>query len=258
VGWLLLLAYGTYQIINNKSQTLTVNQPTDQPPSHPTFQPSTPLQSQIDWLFTLFILAFLLAHIVLSFQVWDRYLLGLIPILALLLARILLLPWLILKRYWLEHQLRFLPVVGLITGLALVYLLVLTLARPVQDAVNARYPLGSHSHALSGIEQIVAYLQGHTDADTTLYHHRLGTHWRFYLWDYPYDLQYWSSPRELVNRAKPKHLIAFPFWQSETPARLALTEAGLSLRELTRAYTPAGHPSIVLYKIVEKEVGSKE
>jgi hypothetical protein len=209
--------------------------------------------AQADWLFTLFTLLFLLGHARISFQVWDRYLLGLIPFLALLLARVLLWPWLLLKRSWLDARPDWQPLAGLIYGLSLTVLLALALTRPVGDAVNGRYPLGSHSQALAGIEQIVAYLQGHAGADHTLYHRWLGTHWRFYLWGYPYDLQVWASPQALVAKAKPGHLIAFPSWQSDTEARLALAGEGLALKELTRAYNPAGYPSIVLYEIVRRE-----
>ncbi|MCQ3973961.1 MAG: hypothetical protein DPW09_10990 [Anaerolineae bacterium] len=260
----------------------------------PTFQPPSPAPllsppfgapegvcspAQTDWIFTLFILLFLLGHALFSFQVWDRYLLGLIPFLALLLARILWLPGLILTRIvenrinfyhraaetqrffkfnflcisvplWLNSWRNlFTPVYGL----ALTLLLTVTFAQPVQDAVNGRFPLGSHSQALSGIEQVVAYLQGHAGANHTLYHRWLGTHWRFYLWGYPYDLQYWASPQALAAKAKPGHLIAFPSWQSETEARLALAGVGLELKELTRAYNPAGYPSIILYEIVSSQ-----
>lgn len=205
----------------------------------------------IDGLFVIFTLVFLLGHAFFSFQVWDRYLLGLIPFLALLLARILLLSWSLLKNLWLNNRSGWQLPAGVIYGLVLASLLALTLAQPVQNAVNARYPLGSHSQALSGIEQIVAYLQGHAGANHTLYHRWLGTHWRFYLWDYPYDLQYWASPQQLAAKAKPGHLIAFPSWQSDTEARLALAEVGLELKELARAYNPAGYPSIILYQIVK-------
>lgn len=218
----------------------------------------TTLSFQVDWLLALFCLGFLLLHALLSFQVWDRYLLGLIPILALLLARILFLPRLILA-----DGTRFLfqkgisgpwPVVSGhilrgIYGIALALLLSFSLAGPVQDAIQARYPLGSHSQALYGIDQIVGYLQGHTGANHTLYHHWLGTHWRFYLWAYPYDLQYWATAEALAARARPGHFIAFPGWQSETEARLALFQAGLGLQELVRAYRPDGTPSVILYRI---------
>jgi hypothetical protein len=206
-----------------------------------------------DLIFFFFSLLFLLGHALLSFQVWDRYLLGLIPLLALLLARVLLLPWLVLKRICLQDQPGWMQPARLGLGLALAVLLALTLTRPVQDAVNGRYPLGSHSQALSGIEQIVAYLQGQVGANTTLYHRWLGTHWRFYLWGYPYDLQYWGSPKDLAARARPGHLIAFPAWRSDTEARLALAQAGLALHELVRAYHPAGYPSIILYRVEAAE-----
>ncbi len=248
--------------------------------------PPPPLSPQADWLLTLFVLAFLLGHALFSFQVWDRYLLGLIPLLALLLARILLLPWSIFtqtnwakiannisppKRQNFSSPNPLIPaktfregegetransaprrlIAGAIYGLALAVLLAVTLTGPVRDTVNGRYPLGSHSQALSGIEQIVAYLQGHIGANHTLYHRWLGTHWRFYLWGYPYDLRYWASPQELAASAQPGHLIVFPSWQSDTEARLALAQAGLELRELARAYHPAGYPALILYEIVD-------
>jgi hypothetical protein len=207
-------------------------------------------QAQADWLIFLFILLFLALHALLSFQVWDRYLLGLIPLLALLLARVLLFPWSIFKDSRFQSRLNKLqPLSGLLVGAAITFLLALTLAAPVQDAINGRYPLGSNSQALSGIEQITAYLQGHAGANHTLYHHWLGTHWRFYLWGYPYDLQYWATPQELAAKAQPGHYIALPAWRSETEVRLALYQANLGLHELMRAYTPDGSPSIILYRL---------
>jgi hypothetical protein len=118
--------------------------------------------------------------------------------------------------------------------------------------VNARYPLGSNSHGLHGIDQITAYLQGHVGANNTLYHHWLGAHWRFYLWDYPYDLQFWATPGDLVAKAEPGHLIAYPAWRSDTELRLALSRAGLRLRQLTQVYAPSGAPTITLYRIESK------
>ncbi|MBN1994000.1 MAG: glycosyltransferase family 39 protein [Anaerolineae bacterium] len=241
-GLPLLLIWNTYHIINKK-QSLATNRPI--------YQPAT-LQVQTDWLFSFFSLIFILVHSWFSFQVWDRYLLGLIPFLALLLARILWLPWLILKEVWLDRRPRLLSIVRPVLGLSLICLLGLSLGRPVQDAVNGRYPLGSNSGALRGIDQLVAYLQGHAGATTTLYHRWLGTHWRYYLWHYPYDLQYWPSAEFLAGQAQPGQLIVFPSWRSETEARLALAENNLALQELSRAYTPAGNPSLVLYQIVKR------
>ncbi len=210
---------------------------------------------QIDWLLSMYVLIFICGHVWFSFQVWDRYLLGLIPILALLMGRIVWLPWRLLRHIWLARQPKYAVPVGLVASLALTCLLTVSLAQPVRDAMNARYPLGSDSTALSGIEQIIAYLQGQVGANNTLYHRWLGPHWRYYLWDYPYDLQYWASPQVLARKARVGHLIAFPSWQSETEVRLALAEAGLGLHPLTRAYAQAGYPSITLYRIEEVHSG---
>ncbi len=206
-------------------------------------------------LLVLYAAGFLLGHAVFSFQVWDRYLLGLVPLLALLLARLLFLPWEAVQASGVlaGPERRRMGYAVYVVGLSL--FLAWTMARPVQDAFYGRYPLGSHSQALRGIEQTVAFLQAHYGANTTLFHRWLGTHWRFYLRDYPYDLQFWESPLDLARRARPGHLIAFPSWQSETEARLALQARGLTLVEIHRAYNPAGYPSIVLYRIGRLGIG---
>jgi hypothetical protein len=239
VGCPLLLVHGVWQVVGREGRGEWGVRREDMPVR----------MAQTDWLFFLFILAFLLLHVLLSFQIWDRYLLGLIPLLGLLLARVLLLPASLLKTHWSYIRPTLSLPLNVVVGFGLIVLLAVTLSGSVQDATNARYPLGSNSHALRGIEQIAAYLQGNIGADNTLYHHYLGTHWRFYLWKYPYDLQYWDSPNELVTKAQPGQLIAYPSWRSDTELRLTLFKAGLTLHELIRAYTPGGAPSIILYRI---------
>jgi 4-amino-4-deoxy-L-arabinose transferase-like glycosyltransferase len=198
-----------------------------------------------DWVFVFFSGYFLLLHAALSFQVWDRYLLGLVPLLAILLSRIFWLPAAIVARAWPAGQRYFTT----IWAGVLVVLLLFTMPGPVQNASNGRYPLGSQSDALRGISQTANYLQGKFGAGTTLYHHWLGTHWRFYLAGAPYDLQYWDTPAELADRAEAGHLIAFPTNQSDTMARLALADAGFHLRPLFQAYAPNGQATVMLYQI---------
>ncbi|MFQ5613069.1 MAG: hypothetical protein ACE5H9_13150, partial [Anaerolineae bacterium] len=229
-------------------------------------------QAAIDGLLALFCLAFLLGHAALSFEVWDRYLLGLVPLLALLLARVLLWPWRLGigdrglgiggPGSGLAHPISN-PSVTLRTSLQslipnpqyliLAFLLALAFAGPVQDAVASRYPIGGDHGAYQGVEDVAAYLRRYAGANVTLYHRWLGAHWRFYLWGYPFDFRRWQTEAELVRlavaRAGSEQYIAFPAWRSETPARLALAGAGLSLRPVYRAYRPDGGPSISLYRI---------
>jgi 4-amino-4-deoxy-L-arabinose transferase-like glycosyltransferase len=220
------------------------------------------LAARADLLMAGFVLLYLLGHSVVSFQVWDRYLLGLIPFLALLLARVLTLPWrvwCVLRLFWnwkkgsegdgpawLLH---------LLCGGAALVVLASTVG-PLRDAATSRFPIGGDHGAFDGIEQVVNYFKG-VPADTTLYHRWLGSHWRFYLWGSPYDFRAWTSAYDLAAQAAARpgasRYVVFPTWRSSTEARLALQKAGLVLREVHRAFRDDGSVSFVVYRIEEAQ-----
>jgi hypothetical protein len=205
---------------------------------------STYVAAWADVLAFGFIALFLLAHSLMAFDVWDRYLLGLVPWLVLLLARVVTLP-----RRFLEHQ----PVLNILSSLFVLCMLAFT-AGPVRDAAASRFPIGGDHGAYQGIEQVVNYLET-VPADTTLYHRWLGWHWRFYLWGSPCDFRNWTSPDDLATQAATRpgarRLIVFPSWRSSTEARLALADAGLTMREVQRSFRDDGSVSFVVYSIEE-------
>jgi hypothetical protein len=204
-----------------------------------------------------FTLAFLVGHSLVAFQVWDRYLLGLIPLLALLLARILALPWRLLKSHAWRFPLR-VPDSPIPPFLYLIFVLsVLSFTlRPIQDAAASRFPIGGDHGAYQGLEQVVGYLQT-VPADTTLYHRWLGWHWRFYLWGSPYDFRAWTSPPDLATQAAARpharRYVVFPGWYSSTEARLALADVGLALHEVHRTFRDDGSISFIIYRIEEAQ-----
>ena len=212
------------------------------------------LRALADWLLAGFVLAFVLFHALFTFQIWDRYLLGIIPLLALLLARILLhlsfviSHWSFAIRYSSLVARRSSFVVFLVFALAAVLM-----AKPAQKAVQSGYPVGGDHGAYYGAAEVAAYLRGHVGADATLYHHRLGAHWRYYLFRFPYDFRYWESAEDLAAQAGANadgvQYIAFPPWQSSTPAELALADVELSLSPVFRTCQANGSPGIFLYKI---------
>ena len=214
----------------------------------------------VDPVMAAFCCVFVLFHAVLSFQVWDRYLLGLVPCLALVLARVLVVAWRLVARLAETALARFpscgswTRAAGMVFKTVAVALLLVVLAGPVQDAANSRYPIGGDHGAFEGIDQVVAYLRT-VPADTTLYHHWLGGHWRFYLWSNPYDFRYWRNGADLARQAADRpgadRYIVFPSWESPTPARLALEARGLSLREVHRALRGDGSVSFRVYRIEE-------
>lgn len=219
----------------------------------------TVVPARVDLLLLAFVVGFVVLHVFLPFQVWDRYLLGIVPCLALLLARLLSLPWRMLQAapLWRERgngRERLYGTLRLGYLLVVLAVIVTLLWQPVQDAAASRFPIGGDHGAYQGIEQVVAFFRT-VPADTTLYHRWLGGHWRFYLWNSPYDLRAWQTPGDLATQAaarpNARRYVVFPSWQSSTETRLALAEVGLTLRELHRAFRDDGSLSFIVYAIEE-------
>ncbi len=164
------------------------------------------------WLLAGFTALYLGGHVVFTFQAWDRYLLPLAPILALLAARGLEVGWM----RWRWGQGPRLLVMGAV-ALALLW--------GAGQATWARIPVGGDHGAYSGIETVAAYLHEHVPARRgVLYQRWLGWQWDWYLWDGPAGRVYWSAPGMVTAdlAADPfgyDRTIVFPAWQeAERPA----------------------------------------
>ena len=182
-----------------------------------------PAWTPIDGLLAGFMLSFLAIHWVLGFQVWDRYLLGLVPLAAILAARALVQVGRALPR----------PTWRRAYALALPPVLALLLATPVLAATRSELPVGGDHGAYDGIDDLAAYVRAQAPAGSTLYHHWLGYHYRFYLHGAPLRLHWYPDPADLVHdatvyRREPRFL-AFPSFRDATPSRQALDAAGITL-----------------------------
>jgi hypothetical protein len=212
-----------------------------------------------DWLLLGFGAGFVAFHALFSFQIWDRYLLGLTPLMALLLARIiqraLHLGAMFIKSGPVLKRLN-LPDSGLWWGrqLVAVLLIIALLAPATGRTLRGGYALGGGGEAYAGAEAVTAYLRYHAGANVTLYHRWLGAHWRFYLFDFPYDVRYWEDETQLARfalaNASGEQYLAFPPWQSLTPARLALQDVGLGLALRFQSHRSDGEPGLSLYQLV--------
>ncbi len=197
-----------------------------------------------DRLFLGYGLSYLVVHGVFSFQPWDRYLLPLAPLLALLAARGTGVLWLLLNRGWRRALLLLLAAPVLAGGLR---------------AADARIPVGGDHGAWSGIEQVAAYLQEVVPAERgVLYHRWEGWHWNWYLWDGPHGRVYWADPAMLVADLAPNptgytRFVVFPGWhEGERPAlEAALRPYGLRLApRLIVRRTDMSRPQFTVYQIV--------
>ncbi len=200
-------------------------------------------------LFAIFSLAYLALHFFLSFQTWDRYLLPLAPLSAMISAQ---------GALWLWRQSRNGKRVGRWGAAALITSILLLGAG---RAATAQIPIGGDHGAYDGLTIVADYLRGHTPNRHGLVYQRwLGWQWDWYLWDGP-PREYWADPEMLVDNLAPHptgftRFVVFPGWRlSEKPAlEAALAPLGLGLAERLRVIDPSsGEIKFAVYQIVSQQ-----
>ncbi len=184
---------------------------------------------------TCFALLYFLFLWLRAFQVWDRYVLPLMPLLAILLGRIL-------------------SVLGADRiPLLIILLLLILMSQPAWNAAHSLYPIGGDHGAYDGIDVIAAFLRSQPEG-TVVYHHWLGWHYSFYLFGAPLYLAYWPTPAWLAQDvrafgAQGGRFIAFPSWESSARVEHALTRAGYKLVPVLATTRRDGTRSFTLYRL---------
>jgi 4-amino-4-deoxy-L-arabinose transferase-like glycosyltransferase len=199
--------------------------------------------SAVDLILIVFVIGFLVLHWLLTFQVWDRYLLGLVPIVALLTARAVVgLGQAIRSRSW---RMAYAAAVGLV--------MLASLVGPVSRAARSGLPLGGDHGAYDGIDRLADYVRANVPPGAVLYHHWLGYHYRFYMYGTPLRLHWYPDPADLVQdavayRLEPRY-IAFPSFRDGVPMQAALNNAGIQLLPVYETTRRDGTVSFRLYRL---------
>jgi 4-amino-4-deoxy-L-arabinose transferase-like glycosyltransferase len=202
-----------------------------------------------DLFLVSFLVVYALFHWLWAFPVWDRYLLPLVPVLALLLGRILsvVTSWVrpAVHRFDIGHWL------FVICHLSFVILL----AFPAWNAAHSHYPVGGDHGAYDGIDEVAAFLRDRP-AGTVVYQHWLGWHYADYLFGAPIYLAYWPTPAWLARDVRafgtrePRY-VAFPSWESSARVERALADAGYELAPVLTTTRRDGARSFTVYRIRE-------
>jgi hypothetical protein len=191
----------------------------------------------LDTLFILFIIAYLTLHWLLAVPVWDRYLLPLWPLTAVIFARGLVTA---MKRLETSDW----KLVSRLSPLALLLLLLI-------PAFNARQ---GQPTADQGTAQIATVL---ADAPygTVLYDHWYSWHWRYQFFDKGVYVNWFPHPEALVedlavfgHDGNP-HYLVLPQSEITAPIRRAVTSADFTLQSLASDDLNR----IMLYAIVEAQ-----
>ncbi|MGD8598761.1 MAG: hypothetical protein PVJ26_17200 [Anaerolineae bacterium] len=202
-----------------------------------------PRPATIDWVLMGFVVAMLLLHWLVGFQIWDRYLLGLVPLVALLATR----AWVALGRALPARHWRPLYV------MLLLLIIGLGLLRPVTLAAQSRVPVGGDHGAYDGIDELAAYLRDQAPAGSVLYHYWLGYHYRFYLHGAALRLHWYPDLADLIHDAyvyrRESRYIAFPSFRDSHEIMSGLEQAGFTLVPILETERRDGTTSFRLYRL---------
>ncbi|MDY7077571.1 MAG: hypothetical protein SXV54_11680 [Chloroflexota bacterium] len=199
-----------------------------------------------DLFLLLFLVVYFLLHWLWAFPVWDRYLLPLLPALAILLARILSL---LASRVRLAIR----HFSFLISHISLVVLLAL----PAWNAAHSHYPVGGDHGAYDGIDKVAAFLRNMPEG-TVVYQHWLGWHYAYYLFDAPVYLAYWPTPAWLARDVqafgtKEPRYITFPSWEPTARVEHALTGVGYGLEPVLTTTRRDDTRSFTVYRVTQND-----
>ena len=193
-----------------------------------------------DWLLASFSALFFLIHWLFSFSTWDRYLLGLVPLASLLLARV---AWQGLIHVGFRQ--------ASLTGL----LIVLLLTAPAAQAVQEHYPIGGDHGVHQGLEEVIAFFRHEVPTGSVVWHRYLGWHYFHYLFGAPLDLRWYTEPASLAAEAsletdRPNY-VTLPAWEKDAEAETeaALRAVGLRLAPERRVWREDGSLAFTVYQI---------
>lgn len=196
-------------------------------------------------------LLYLGAYWLLAFNVWDRYLLPIVPLALLLLARVIgaAADWLarVVAKARPAWPARRLVTASVAAGLAL------TLAAPAGTAVRSGYPIGGDHGAYDGLDGAAAYLNALPEG-TVVYDHWLSWEWGFYLYGGPVYVAWLPAPAALATDlrafgAQSPRYLAVPAWESEAEWRAAAGEAGYVFALVHTAYRRDGAVTLRVYRL---------
>jgi 4-amino-4-deoxy-L-arabinose transferase-like glycosyltransferase len=183
----------------------------------------------LDVLLLLYTLAYLVAHTLIAFNTYDRYLLLIMPPLLLLSARGIL-----LLRDWLAERIPAAEV-----GF-LVVIFVLVMSGQAYDGARGRMNVGQEGGRYEGIDVLAAYLND-KPLGAIVYDHWLG-------WELDYYLGFWTDKRR-VYYPSPAALVEDALQQPDPAPRYFVTLRDVSARPWLEALSAQGFAPVESYDV---------
>ena len=199
-------------------------------------QRHTDPRTRLDTAFVAYGWAYVLAHTFVQFSIWDRYLLPLVPLAGLLLARIVVEGVNVVRNS------------GRSLGMLFAAVVCVAVVASGWKAARNGYPVGGEHWAYQGLDQVAAYLVAHAPPDAVLYHHWLRWHYSYYLYGTGFELRWWQSGEHLLREAARTpdraQYIVLPDWRTLEPET-----DGVVLEPVYETYRRDGSVSLRVYRI---------
>jgi hypothetical protein len=197
----------------------------------------------IDLWLVAYTIGFLALHWFLAFPVWDRYLLILVPIAALLFGRSLQFIASFIQRS--------------ISPSLLLSIIALAILPFSVTASRSGYPIGGDHGANDGIEQVAGYLKT-LPPGTVVYDHWLAWQLGYYLGEGFAYVSYFDTPAALADDLRvfahdDSRYVIFP--AREAPAKVidAIGQVGYTLTPVLETKNRFGQTSFTIYEIVKRK-----
>ena len=197
----------------------------------------------IDLWLLAYTIGFLALHWLLAFPLWDRYLLILVPILALLMARVV--------RHLVSPTPRHLVAPSLAFSIIILAFMPFSVV-----AAHSGYPIGGDHGANDGIEQVAGYLKS-LPSGTVVYDHWLAWELGYYVGDGFAYLSYFDTPSAVADDLRvfasdDNRYIIFP--ASEAPDKVidAIGLVGYTLTPVLQPHNRFGEASFTVYRIMKR------
>jgi hypothetical protein len=212
--------------------------------AHSLDDPAQHAPKRYDVVILTFVLLYLQMHWLISFNPWDRYLLGLVPLLSLVVARMLL----VLPPLAFVHRPPWAR-----TALAMAVITTL-MGTPATTAAQAGYPIGSDHGAYGEVDQVAEFIRESVESEAVIYHRWLGNYFLFYLYGAPQTIRWSETAHDLAEDAStaagdhPTYVVTTSGENvSEMVAQLEMR--GLTLILMHEVRNRAGHVVFGIYRI---------
>ncbi|MBN1314661.1 MAG: hypothetical protein JXA42_04315 [Anaerolineales bacterium] len=190
------------------------------------------------------LLAYATLHWILNIQVWDRYLLPVVPMAAILIGLAVL---------------RFSTDAGSIRAknMNLLVLLIILLLPAAIGAMEGELPIGGDHGTNEGIDQVAGYFARHPYG-TVLYDHWLSWELRYYLFDSRVYISWFPDPAGLVTdleafSSRSARYIVIPAWVNPQDTLEPVQQSGFQVERVFTAYRSDQSESFIIWKITNHD-----